>query len=75
MYWRAGKPERFVRPVRWIVGLLDHEVIPLEYAGVKASNRSRGHRILAAGEVTISAQMLTTKNWSTAKSSSIPPTG
>ena len=23
MYWRAGKPERFVRPVRWVVALLD----------------------------------------------------
>src|SRR5205807_620517 len=28
MYWRAGKPERFVRPVRWIVAILDNEVIP-----------------------------------------------
>lgn len=46
MYWRAGKPERFVRPVRWIVALLDQEVIPLEFAGIKAGNESRGHRIL-----------------------------
>src|SRR5215469_13337533 len=29
MYWRAGKPERFVRPVRWIVALLDSEVVPV----------------------------------------------
>ena len=36
MYWRAGKPERFVRPVRWIVAMLDGEVIPLEFAGIKA---------------------------------------
>lgn len=55
MYWRANKPERFVRPVRWIVGLLDHAILPLEYAGVKAGNRSRGHRILAAPDVTISS--------------------
>ena len=54
MYWRAGKPERFVRPVRWIVALLDDESLPLEYAGVKAGNRSRGHRILTAAPVTIS---------------------
>ena len=46
MYWRAGKPERFVRPVRWIVALLDGEVVPLEFAGIKAGNESRGHRIL-----------------------------
>src|SRR5690349_17274703 len=46
MYWRAGKPERFVRPVRWIVAMLDGEIIPLEFAGIKAANQSRGHRIL-----------------------------
>ncbi|HEU5232251.1 MAG TPA: glycine--tRNA ligase subunit beta [Terriglobales bacterium] len=55
MYWRGGKPERFVRPVRWLVGLLDSEVLPLEYAGVRAGKKSRGHRILAASEVTISS--------------------
>ena len=46
MYWRAGKPERFVRPVRWVVALLDRAVVPLEIAGVKAGNLSRGHRVL-----------------------------
>jgi len=46
MYWRAGKPERFVRPLRWIVALLDSAVVPLEIAGIQASNASRGHRIL-----------------------------
>ena len=54
MYWRAAKPERFVRPVRWIVALLGEESIPLEYAGVKAGNRSRGHRVLTSAPVTIS---------------------
>ena len=53
MYWRADKPERFVRPVRWIVGLLDDQVLPLQYAGVTAGNRTRGHRILADTEVKI----------------------
>jgi len=46
MYWRAGKPERFVRPVRWVVALLDSAVVPLEIAGIKAGNASRGHRVL-----------------------------
>ena len=46
MYWRAGKPERFVRPVRWLVALLDSAVVPLEIAGIAAGNQSRGHRIL-----------------------------
>jgi glycyl-tRNA synthetase beta chain len=55
MYWRAGKPERFVRPVRWIVALLDGEVIPLEFAGVKASNQSRGHRILGPAQISVAS--------------------
>jgi glycyl-tRNA synthetase beta chain len=46
MYWRAGKPERFVRPVRWVVALLDAAIVPLEIAGIAAGNTSRGHRIL-----------------------------
>jgi glycyl-tRNA synthetase beta chain len=46
MYWRAQKPERFVRPVRWLVALLDTTILPLEIAGITATNKSRGHRIL-----------------------------
>jgi len=46
MYWRSGKPERFVRPVRWVVAMMDSAVVPLEIAGIKAGNASRGHRIL-----------------------------
>lgn len=47
MYWRAGKAERFVRPIRWIVAMLDDEIIPLEFAGIRAGRESRGHRVLA----------------------------
>ena len=36
MYWRAGKPERSVRPVRWVVALLDSAIVPLEIAGIAA---------------------------------------
>lgn len=46
MYWRAGKPERFVRPVKWIVALLGDAVLPLEFAGIRAANLTYGHRIL-----------------------------
>jgi glycyl-tRNA synthetase beta chain len=47
MYWRAGKPERFVRPVKWLVALLKHAIVPIEFAGVRASNITYGHRILS----------------------------
>ncbi len=47
MYWRAAKPERFVRPVRWVAAMLDAEVVPVEIAGIAAGNTSRGHRVLS----------------------------
>jgi len=52
MYWRKLN-ERFVRPVRWLVAMLDGETIPLEFDGIQAGNASRGHRILSHGKVTI----------------------
>ena len=52
MYWRKPS-ERFVRPVRWLVAMLDGETIPLEFAGVRAGQTSRGHRILTDAPVTI----------------------
>jgi len=52
MYWRKPS-ERFVRPVRWLVAMLDGETIPLEFDGIRAGKTSRGHRILSDGEVTI----------------------
>ena len=46
MYWRAGKPERFVRPIRWLVALLGPDIVPITIAGITAGSTSRGHRIL-----------------------------
>jgi len=53
MYWRKPS-ERFVRPVRWLVAMLDGETVPLEFDGIRAGNHSRGHRILTDKPVTIS---------------------
>jgi glycyl-tRNA synthetase beta chain len=49
MYWREGKPERFVRPIRWLVAILDDQVVPVEVGGQKAGLETRGHRILSSG--------------------------
>jgi len=46
MYWQKPN-ERFVRPVRWLVAMLDGETIPLEFDSIRAGNTSRGHRILS----------------------------
>ncbi len=45
MYWRK-RGEVFVRPVRWLVAMLDEQVVPLEVFGVTAGKTSRGHRII-----------------------------
>ena len=52
MHW-GNLDAKFVRPVRWLVALLDEEVIPVEFATVKSGNATRGHRFLGADEITI----------------------
>ena len=52
MHWR-NLDAKFVRPVRWLVALLDEDVIPVEFATVKSGNVTRGHRFLGADEITI----------------------
>src|SRR6267154_747856 len=52
MYWRKPN-ERFVRPVRWLLAMLDDQIVPVEFGGIRAGNQTRGHRILSDGEVSI----------------------
>jgi glycyl-tRNA synthetase beta chain len=52
MRW-ADNDESFVRPVHWIVALLDDRILPIELIGIRSGNVSRGHRFLAPGPVTI----------------------
>lgn len=52
MHW-GDLDAKFVRPVRWLVALLDEEVIPVEFATVQSGNVSRGHRFLGSDEITI----------------------
>jgi glycyl-tRNA synthetase beta chain len=50
MYWRPGKPERFVRPVLWLACLLGEEVVPVTFGGKSADRITYGHRVLSNGE-------------------------
>jgi glycyl-tRNA synthetase beta chain len=45
MRWEHTKT-KFIRPVRWLVCLLDEHVIPITFAGVTAGRVTRGHRFL-----------------------------
>jgi len=53
MYWRK-RGEDFVRPVRWVVAMLDDRVVPMEVFGIAAGKHSRGHRMLAPAGAEIS---------------------
>ncbi len=48
MYWTGKGGIRFIRPIRWIVALLDDQIVPFEIAGVRSGNTTRGHRVLGA---------------------------
>ena len=50
--WAAYR-DYFVRPVRWIVAMLDEQVLPVSFAGAASSNYTMGHRVLAPGKHTV----------------------
>jgi glycyl-tRNA synthetase beta chain len=52
MRWGDGE-FRFSRPIRWIVALLDDEVLPLTIAGVASGRVTYGHRFLAPEPITV----------------------
>ena len=54
MRW-ADHDFRFVRPIRWLVALLDDKIIPIEITGVKSGRNTLGHRFLSKGEVKIAS--------------------
>lgn len=45
----GSRHEQFSRPVRWLLALLDDEVVPVEFAGLASGSTTRGHRFLAPG--------------------------
>lgn len=49
MYWAGKGSPRFIRPIRWLVALLDGEVIPFEIADVPSGRETSGHRRLGPG--------------------------
>ena len=70
MYWNGKGGERFIRPIRWIVALLDDQVVPFEIAGVQSRQRHRGHRILGAQSIPVTYRNLREANSARTASSS-----
>jgi glycyl-tRNA synthetase beta chain len=54
MYWTGAHGPRFIRPIRWIVAILDGKVVPFSFAGVAAGNRTDGHRFLGKRNIVLS---------------------
>lgn len=50
MRW-GDRSEEFVRPVKWLVLMVDDEVVDTEVFGLRSGNCSRGHRFHAPGEL------------------------
>ena len=51
---RAGAGEQsWVRPLRGIICLFGNEILPVEYAGVKAGRTTFGHRFMSSGEIQV----------------------
>lgn len=45
MHW-ANYDFKYVRPIRWIVALLDSDVIPFSILNIKSGRQTQGHRFL-----------------------------
>jgi glycyl-tRNA synthetase beta chain len=54
MIWTGAQSPRFIRPIRWIVTLLDGKVVPFSYADVRAGNHTDGHRFLGERKIPVS---------------------
>ena len=54
MRW-GGKNMRFARPIRWMVALLNNEVLDMDLEGIKSSNITRGHRFLGEKEFEVNS--------------------
>lgn len=54
MRW-GGKNMRFARPIRWMVTLLNNEVLDIDLEGIKSSNVTKGHRFLGEKEFEVNS--------------------
>lgn len=52
MKW-GGKNIRFARPIRWVVSMLNQEVVEFDFEGISVSNVTRGHRFLGSSHIEI----------------------
>jgi len=54
MTWTGLDGARFIRPIRWIVAVLDGKPMKLSVAGIDAGRTTRGHRFLGSSAIPVS---------------------
>lgn len=54
MRW-GGKNMRFARPIRWMVTLLNDNVLEFDLEGIQSSNITKGHRFLGQSEFEVNS--------------------
>ena len=55
MTWTGLEGARFIRPIRWVVAVLDGKPLKLTVAGIAAGRATRGHRFLGSGAIPVSS--------------------
>jgi glycyl-tRNA synthetase beta chain len=53
MTWTGLEGARFIRPIRWIVAVLDGKPLKVSVAGIAAGSATRGHRFLGASSIPV----------------------
>jgi len=53
MTWTGLDGARFIRPIRWIVAVLDGKSLKLSVSGIPAGDTTRGHRFLGASSIRV----------------------
>ena len=53
MTWTGLEGARFIRPIRWLVAMLDGKPLKFSFGGVSAGDTTRGHRFLGKGEIRV----------------------
>jgi glycyl-tRNA synthetase beta chain len=53
MTWTGLKGARFIRPIRWIVAVLDGKPLKFSFGGVAAGDTTRGHRFLGKPAIAV----------------------
>lgn len=53
MTWTGIDGARFIRPIRWLLAVLDGKPLRFSFGGVSSEDKTVGHRFMGKGELTV----------------------